>query len=74
MNWIALNIPLAVVMFGFATGLPLWVMLKHPETDRPVALDLSVLRVAGADAEGRLAADATSSVAPASTESRMVYV
>ncbi len=73
MNWIALNIPLAAIMFGFAAGLPLWVMLKHPETDRPVALDPSLLRVAGAGVEGRLAADGMSSVGPATTESRIVY-
>jgi hypothetical protein len=73
MNWIALNVPLAVAMLGFAAGLPLWVMFKHPETDRPVALDLSVLRVASAGAEGA-AADATSPFAPAGTDSRVVYV
>lgn len=74
MNWIALNIPLAVVMFGLVTGLPLWVLRKYPETDRPVALDRSVLRVGSADAEWRPVADSTSSVAPARTESRNVDV
>ena len=68
-----MNIPLALVMVAFAAGLPLWVMLKHPETDRPVALDPSVLRIAAAGVESGQAADATSSVAPASTESRLVY-
>ena len=74
MNWIALNIPLGVVMFGFAAGLPLWVMLKRPDTDRPLAQDPSVLRVVATGVEGRVAADATSSVAPVSTESRMADV
>ena len=44
MSWIALNIPLAVLMVGFAAGLPVWVILRHPEIDRPVALDPEVLR------------------------------
>ena len=71
MNWIALNIPLAVVMVGFAAGLPLWVMLKHPETDRPVALDTSVLRAAtttGAATSGPATADAATSA-----EGRLVF-
>ena len=74
MNWIALNIPLAVVMFSFAVGLPLWIMLKHPDTDRPVAPDPSVLQVVATGVEGRVAADATSSVEPVSAESRMAHV
>ena len=68
-----MNIPLAVVMVGFAAGLPLWVMLKHPETDRPVALDPSVLRLASAGVDGRQAGDATSYAAPESTDGRLVY-
>ena len=74
MNWIALNIPLAVVMFGFTVGLPLWIMLKHPDTDRPVAQDPSVLQVAATGVEGRVAADATSPVEPVSDERRMAHV
>ena len=31
MNWILLNIPLGAAMVAFTVGLPLWVMLKHPE-------------------------------------------
>jgi len=31
MSWIWLNIPLAVVMIAFTVGLPLWVIVKHPE-------------------------------------------
>jgi hypothetical protein len=33
MNWILLNIPLGAVMVAFTVGLPLWVMLKHPDGD-----------------------------------------
>jgi len=74
MNWIALNIPLAVVLVGFAAGLPLWVTLKHPETDQPAVLDPSVLRVGSVVVGGRPAADATSSAASPGAESRLVYV
>ena len=31
MSWILLNIPVAVVMVAFTVGLPLWVIVKHPE-------------------------------------------
>ena len=31
MSWIWLNIPLAVVMVAFTVGLPLWLIVKHPE-------------------------------------------
>ena len=74
MNWIALNIPLGVVMFGFAVGLPLWIMLKYPDTERPVAQDSSVLQVVATGVEGRVTADAASSVEPVSAESRMAHV
>ena len=33
MNWILLNIPLGALMVAFTVGLPLWVMLKHPDGD-----------------------------------------
>ena len=71
MNWIALNIPLAVVMVGFAAGLPLWVMLKHPETDRPVALDPSVLRAA--TTAGAATTDPAAVDAPTSPHGRLVF-
>jgi hypothetical protein len=44
MSWILLNVPLALVMLAFAVGLPMWVMLKHPEENAPVAFDADVLR------------------------------
>jgi hypothetical protein len=31
MTWIWLNMPLAVLMVAFTVGLPLWVIIKHPE-------------------------------------------
>jgi hypothetical protein len=74
MNWIALNIPLGVVFFGFAVGLPLCITLKHPEADRSVALDPSVPGVVATGVERRAGVYTTSSVALASTESRMADV
>ena len=31
MTWIWLNMPLAVLFVAFTVGLPLWVIVKHPE-------------------------------------------
>ena len=31
MSWIWLNFPLAVVMVAFTVGLPLWLIVKHPD-------------------------------------------
>lgn len=31
MSWIWLNMPFAVLMIAFTVGLPLWVIVKHPE-------------------------------------------
>ena len=31
MGWIWLNMPLALVFVAFTVGLPLWVIIKHPE-------------------------------------------
>jgi hypothetical protein len=44
MAWILLNVPLAVLMLAFTVGLPLWVMFKHPEENRPVPVSREVLR------------------------------
>ena len=32
MNWLWLNVPLATVIFGAVTGIPLWMVIKHPDT------------------------------------------
>lgn len=39
-----LNIPLSVLMVGFATGLPLWAMLSSREENTHVLIDPAVLR------------------------------
>jgi hypothetical protein len=31
MSWIWLNMPFALVIVAFTVGLPLWVIIKHPE-------------------------------------------
>ena len=31
-NWLWLNVPLATVIFGAVTGIPLWMVIKHPDT------------------------------------------
>jgi hypothetical protein len=30
---LAINIPLALVFFGLWTGIPLWLIVKHPDRD-----------------------------------------
>jgi hypothetical protein len=32
MDWFWLNIPLAAVIFAVVTGIPLWLVFKHPDT------------------------------------------
>jgi hypothetical protein len=32
MHWFWLNIPLAAAFFAIWTGVPLWLVLKHPDT------------------------------------------
>ena len=56
--WILLNIPLAALMLAFTVGLPLWVIFKHPEENRPVPVSREVLRPVRpvpAPASGRVA-------------------
>lgn len=31
MNWFWLNIPLAAVFFGGSAGIPLWLVVRHPD-------------------------------------------
>jgi hypothetical protein len=31
MNWLWLNVPLATVISGAVTGVPLWMVIKHPD-------------------------------------------
>jgi hypothetical protein len=30
MDWFWLNLPLAAVIFAAVTGIPLWLVIKHP--------------------------------------------
>ena len=32
MNWILLNVPLCVVVFLAIAGIPLWIVVRHPDT------------------------------------------
>jgi hypothetical protein len=32
MHWFWMNIPLAATIFAIWTGVPLWLVLKHPDT------------------------------------------
>jgi hypothetical protein len=31
MNWFWINIPLAVAFLGLWTGIPIWLVIKHPD-------------------------------------------
>ena len=33
MIWLLLNLPLAALFFAFWVGIPLWLVLKHPDQD-----------------------------------------
>jgi hypothetical protein len=35
MSWFWLNMPLAAVFFAATTGIPLWLVLRHPDTGPP---------------------------------------
>jgi hypothetical protein len=39
MKWFWMNIPLAAVIFAITTGVPLWLVLKHPDTGSEPAPD-----------------------------------
>jgi hypothetical protein len=32
MTWLLLNIPLAALFFALWVGIPLWMVIKHPDT------------------------------------------
>ncbi len=32
MNWFWLDMPLAALIFAAVTGIPLWMVIKHPDT------------------------------------------
>jgi hypothetical protein len=37
MTWLLLNVPLAVLFFALWVGVPMWLVLKHPDTGPALA-------------------------------------
>jgi hypothetical protein len=37
MTWLLLNIPLAVLFFALWVGIPMWLVLKHPDREPTLA-------------------------------------
>ena len=37
MTWLLLNIPLMILFFALMTGIPLWLVRKHPDTKPALA-------------------------------------
>ena len=37
-TWFWLNIPLCAVIFSAVVGIPLWMVIKHPDTAREVEM------------------------------------
>ena len=44
MTWILLNIPLMVLFLALMTGIPLWLVRKHPDTRPTLAAAPGVTR------------------------------
>jgi hypothetical protein len=51
MTWLLLNIPLAVLFFAVWVGIPLWLVLKHPDTGPALAAAPAVTRLPARDRE-----------------------
>ena len=51
MTWLLLNIPLAVLFFALWAGIPLWLVLKHPDTN-PTPAAAAVTRLPVRDRQG----------------------
>jgi hypothetical protein len=45
MTWMLLNIPLAVLFFALWVGIPLWLVLKHPDRKPAPAAASAVTRL-----------------------------
>jgi hypothetical protein len=45
MTWLLLNIPLMVLFFALWTGIPLWLVRKHPDTKPTLAAAPGVTRL-----------------------------
>jgi hypothetical protein len=50
MNWVWLNIPAATAIFAATTGIPLWLVIKHPDTGPGVGAPNQLAPVCGAAA------------------------
>ncbi|HXW43221.1 MAG TPA: hypothetical protein VEL03_00430 [Streptosporangiaceae bacterium] len=48
MNWLWLNIPLDAIFFLAVTGIPLWLVLRHPDVG-PAAAASPVAEPAGSE-------------------------
>jgi len=56
MNWLWLNVPLATLIFGAVTGIPMWMVIKHPDTGPDAAAAGPVARPVPAAAASGVAA------------------
>ena len=45
MTWLLLNVPLMVLVFALWTGVPMWLVLKHPDTGPAPAAAPAVTRL-----------------------------
>jgi hypothetical protein len=45
MTWLLLNIPLMILFFALWTGIPLWLVRKHPDTGPARAAEPAVTRL-----------------------------
>ena len=49
MTWLVLTIPLAILFFALWVGIPLWLVLKHPDTGPTLAEAAAVTRLPARD-------------------------
>jgi hypothetical protein len=45
MTWLLLNVPLMIMFFALWAGIPVWLVLKHPDTGPAVAAAPAVTRL-----------------------------
>jgi hypothetical protein len=45
MTWLLLNIPLAVLFFALWVGVPMWLVLRHPDREPALAAAPAVTRL-----------------------------
>jgi len=45
MTWLLLNIPLMVLFFALCAGIPVWLVLKHPDAKPTLAAAPAVTRL-----------------------------